>query len=380
MVDIRSAAEVAAGVVVAGAVGVFSVASADKAWAPVKAIIGRAAFEDTVDSSAVFIVGASMVDYDVGNGFYPLVVKRRHQSLACELVLASSHVVSFYVQSTEEFGRYGWQNDEYIRSASAAKISTGLVAEMPFLFLIDISFEIASFNPHSKKCYHGWDPGMGEDISVSLQNPIVVNGIISGSGERPKPLRPSIMVIDESHGVLRQNSDHPRRLSGSILQSPELGVIQRGLKNPLGREIKRRRSPAGVLDPPDQLIAMSVLIVPEFPDGEFRLRVVHVDLNGGESLDEIVALDEIESPAVESEIGFEPIHPFRDFSLHLRAAVVDVRRVPPRVSGVGISGAFERGIVAADLGWAPVEFIVGSSAFEDVDHSSAIGSLGGSVI
>nr|GLL48888.1 Os08g0473800 [Ipomoea trifida] len=81
MVDIRSAAEVAAGVVVAGTVGVFSVASADKAWAPVEAIIGRAAFEDTVDSSAVFIVGASMVDYDVGNGFYPLVVKRRHQSL-----------------------------------------------------------------------------------------------------------------------------------------------------------------------------------------------------------------------------------------------------------------------------------------------------------
>nr|GLL16769.1 unknown protein [Ipomoea trifida] len=121
-------------------------------------------------------------------------------------------------------------------------------------------------------------------------------------------------------------------------------------------------------------------IVPELPEGEFRLHVVHVDLNGGESLDEIVAFDEIESPTVESDIGFEPVHPLRDFSLHSPTTVVDVGRVLPRVASVGISGASERGIVAANLGGAPVEFIAGSSDFEEVEHSSVVGSLSGYVI
>lgn len=79
MVDIWGGREVKAGVGVAGAVGEEPVVAADHVGAPVEAAVGGPALEDAVDAAAVLVVGAPVVDDDVGDGFYPAVAQCRDQ-------------------------------------------------------------------------------------------------------------------------------------------------------------------------------------------------------------------------------------------------------------------------------------------------------------
>ncbi|OAY71292.1 hypothetical protein ACMD2_08946 [Ananas comosus] len=79
VVDVRCRCEVEARVRVARAVGELAVVAADHGGAPVEAVVGGAALEDAVHAAPVLLVGAPVVDHDVGHGFDAAGVQRGYQ-------------------------------------------------------------------------------------------------------------------------------------------------------------------------------------------------------------------------------------------------------------------------------------------------------------
>lgn len=119
VVDVGSGFEVAAGVEIPRAVGVLCVVLADEGWGPVETVVGRAAFEDGPYASAVFLLGGSVVDHDVGDALDVVVVEGFDEGLelglgpvlgCVEVVESSRHV---------PWGKIG----DHIRECSTASMS-----------------------------------------------------------------------------------------------------------------------------------------------------------------------------------------------------------------------------------------------------------------
>lgn len=196
------------------------------------------------------------------------------------------------------------------------------------------------------------------------------------------------MVIDKRDGALRPYPDQSRWITIGILQSPQLPK-HCSLKDSLGSKIEGRDCAARVLRPCSQLVPVGVLIVgrlpiltvcqtiPEFADGEVRTGVGHVELGDAWG----VALDEVEAPAVEADVGLEPVEPVGELLLHGGIEMIDVRSGVVGGAGVEVAGAVGiLGVVAADEGGAPVEAGVRGAAFEDAVDSSAVFSFGSPVV
>jgi hypothetical protein len=229
--------------------------------------------------------------------------------------------------------------------------------------------------------YDAWSSWVREDIGVALHDLV--------GGEWPRVLRgASVVVVDERDGLLRQPADHPGRLAVAVLHAPQLALDGR-LQHALGGEVERRGGAAHRLRPVDELLPVGVLVAgrlavavvvegaPYLGDDEGGGGAVDVHLGDGGG----VALGEVEAPAVEAEVGLEPVEPVRELLLHARVEVVDVGRggeVGPRVAVPAPVGVLR--VVAADHVGAPVEAAVGRAALEDAVDAAAVLVVGAAVV
>eukprot|EP00252_Welwitschia_mirabilis_P024537 TRINITY_DN7318_c0_g1_i1.p2 TRINITY_DN7318_c0_g1~~TRINITY_DN7318_c0_g1_i1.p2 ORF type:complete len:239 (+),score=-9.68 TRINITY_DN7318_c0_g1_i1:398-1114(+) len=196
--------------------------------------------------------------------------------------------------------------------------------------------------------------GMSKDISITPQN------LVCGKG-RIVLRRGGIMVIDERHGLGRHHADDARSLS-AVRQRRQIIVIDRILQGKLQGEIEGSALVAGGVDPIHNVVGVSV---PVLADGKSRARAG--DVNVAQNAPG-VTLHEIETPALESDVGFEPIHPVGELLLDGCVGVIDVRRGGVVLARVGVAGTASVGlIVDGDGRFAPVELCaVGASLEETV--------------
>uniref|UniRef100_A0A0E0GN84 Uncharacterized protein n=1 Tax=Oryza nivara TaxID=4536 RepID=A0A0E0GN84_ORYNI len=188
------------------------------------------------------------------------------------------------------------------------------------------------------------------------------------------------MIVDEGDSLLRQPANHPRRLAVAILHPPQL-TLHRCLQLALGREVERRCRATDGLRPVHQLLPVTVLVprrltvavvthvAPYLGDDEGRVGVVHVRLGDGRR----VSLGEVEAPAVEADVGLEPVEPVGELSLHTRVEVVDVGRRAEVCASIAVTAAVGvLRVVAADHVGTPVEAAVRRATLEDAVDATAI--------
>ncbi|BAH94350.1 Os08g0473800, partial [Oryza sativa Japonica Group] len=225
------------------------------------------------------------------------------------------------------------------------------------------------------------DSGVGEDVGVALHDLV--------GGERPKLLRRAgVVVVDERDGLLWQPPDHAGGLAVAVAQPPQLALDAR-LQEALGGEVERHRRPADGVHPVHQLLPALVLVgrrlavavvaqrVPYLGDDEARLAALDVHLSDVRG----VSLGEVEAPAVEADVGLEPVEPVGELPLDARVEVVDVGRRAEPLAGVAVARAVGvLRVVAADHAGAPVEAVVGRPALEHAVHAAGVLLLGAPVV
>uniref|UniRef100_J3MTS0 Uncharacterized protein n=1 Tax=Oryza brachyantha TaxID=4533 RepID=J3MTS0_ORYBR len=196
------------------------------------------------------------------------------------------------------------------------------------------------------------------------------------------------VVVDEGDGLVRHPPHQAGRLAVAVVQPPQLALHGR-LENALGREVERRRRLADAVDPVHQLLPVGVLVgrrlavavvderAPDLADDERGVGVVDVDPRDGRG----VALGKVEAPAVEAEVGLEPVEPVGELPLDARVEVVDVGRRAEAGAGVAVAAAVGvLRVVAADHVGAPVEAAVRRAALEDAVHAAAVLVVGAAVV
>ncbi|CAM0943928.1 unnamed protein product [Alopecurus aequalis] len=223
--------------------------------------------------------------------------------------------------------------------------------------------------------HDAWCPWVREDVGVSLHDLV--------GGEGPHVLRGAgVVVVDEGDGLGGQRSDHAGRFAVGAAQPPQL-ALNGHVKDSLGGEVERggRARDADLVHPVDQLLPVLVLVLvrlavpavgqrrPYLGHRKVGLRAVDVHLGdvGG------VALGEVEAPAVEADVGLEPVEPLDELLLDGGVEVVDVGGAAEVAAGVRVARAVSVGaVVAADHVGAPVEACVGGAALEEAVDAAAV--------
>ncbi|KAM3244174.1 hypothetical protein ACQJBY_055848 [Aegilops geniculata] len=231
--------------------------------------------------------------------------------------------------------------------------------------------------------HDAWGPWVREDVGVSLHDPVRREGphVLRGAG---------VMVVHEGHRLGWPPPDHARRLAVGAAQPPQL-ALHGHVEDALGGEVERGAGAgaAHLVHPVHQLLPVRVLVEvrlavpavrqrrPYLGHGEAGPGAVDVDLGDVRG----VALGEVEAPAVEADVGPEPVEPLDELLLDARVEVVDVRGGPEVGAGVRVARAVGVGaVVAADHVGAPVEARVGGAALEDAVDAAAVLALRRAVV
>ena len=223
--------------------------------------------------------------------------------------------------------------------------------------------------------HDAWCPWVREDVGVSLHDPV--------GGEWPHVLRGAgVVVVDEGDGLGGPLSDHAGGLAVGAAQPPQL-ALHGDVEDALGGEVERggRARGANLVHPVHQLLPVVVLVQvrltipavrqrrPYLGHGEVGLRAVDVHLGGVGR----VALGEVEAPAVEADVGLEPVEPLDELLLHSRVEVVDVRGAAEVGAGVRVARSVSVwAVVAADHVGSPVEACIRGAALEEAVDAAPV--------
>mmetsp|Transcript_62510 Transcript_62510/g.163790 ORF Transcript_62510/g.163790 Transcript_62510/m.163790 type:complete len:392 (-) Transcript_62510:1200-2375(-) len=231
----------------------------------------------------------------------------------------------------------------------------------------------ARFTPHSQQVsdlvpdmfspVHDVIPEERRDARMCADVRIADHHLVVREG--PMPLRAArVVVVDEGHSVLGHPTDKPRRLAAGVLQTPILAILAGLLEDTFRRKVEGRRLLVGGIDPVGHILSVPVLVsgkavvvvlhvAPQLPDGPGGRALLAVEahvLRG-------VALDEVETPAVEAHLQLQPAQPDCDGLLHLLVCVVDVWcRVELSVvlAGSVLASAVGVGVAQCDGPTAPI--------------------------